>query len=67
MASISHIGAEQAKEREANRPRKKNKPILAKPLTEDQARGNNGVQYNIYARTQALTLLAFGMPTGAVE
>jgi hypothetical protein len=67
MGSVSHIAAEQAKDRESQRPREKHKPLLAKPLTEDQAKGNTGIQYDICARTQALALLAFGLPTRAVQ
>ena len=67
MASVSHTAAEQAKERESNRIRRKNEPLLAKPLTEDQSIGNVGIRYDICARTQALTLLAFSMPTRVIE
>ena len=67
MASVSHTAAEQAKEREINRPRKKHNPFLIKPLTEEQAKGNTGIRYDICARTQALTLLAIGMPIRAIE
>jgi transposase len=67
MASVSHTAAEQARERESNRPRKKHNPILAKPLTEEQAKRNTGIRYDICARTQALTLLGIGWPTRAVE
>jgi transposase len=67
MSSISHNAAEQARERESKRVRKPQQPPLVKPLTEEQAKRNTGINYDICARTQALSLLAFGLPTSAVE
>src|ERR1700761_2019202 len=60
--SIDHSLAEQAREREAQRPRVPRNTIVH-PITQEQAEGaaRHGNRYSTAQRVQALTLLSLGV------
>jgi transposase len=64
-SSISHLAAEAAKEREAQRPRLK-KPPVVRPLTEEDAIGHTGTRYSIAQRAYVLTLYALCWTTAQI-
>lgn len=58
-SSITHSAAEEAKAREAARPRRKTNPAQ-RPLPLEKASGDNGKRYSYEERVQALTLHTLG-------
>ncbi|KAI1626922.1 hypothetical protein EDD37DRAFT_646616 [Exophiala viscosa] len=56
---ISHSVAEQASEREAEGPKRKNNPAQ-RPLPPEKATADTGTRYSLAARVQTLTLFSIG-------
>jgi len=58
-SSLSDSAAEAAKERESQRPRRKNSPAI-RPLPQEKASNDHGIRYALAQRAQALTLSSLG-------